>query len=164
MPYAASGRSGTEDMGEMRRALRVAAILAAAATTTAVAPVPPPVSPAVPPAADPAIAVQRQLDAALAAGTSAALILFLARYPDGPAAEGARAALAVRRAPDPAPAAGATPADPDRDIAAAFDRARLAGPAALDAFAARTGNHPLGAEARRWSRWLRAGGDTRESR
>lgn len=140
----------------MRRALRVAAILAAAATTTAVAPVPP--------AADPAIAVQRQLDAALAAGTSAALILFLARYPDGPAAEGARAALAVRRAPDPAPAAGATPADPDRDIAAAFDRARLAGPAALDAFAARTGNHPLGAEARRWSRWLRAGGDTRESR
>ena len=150
----------------MRRELLVAATLAAAATTTAVAPVPPvspAVPPAVPPAADPAIAVQRQLDAALAAGTSGALILFLARYPDEPAAGAARAALAVRRVPDPAPGPWGIPGDPDRDIAAAFDRARLAGPGALDAFAARTGNHPLGAEARRWSRWLRTDGDTRES-
>lgn len=135
----------------MRRTLLLAATLAAVSTTPAVSPVPP--------AADPAVAVQRQLDAARAAGTSVALILFLARYPDAPAAGPARAALAARRLPDPPADPGDPAADPDRDIAAAFDRARLAGPAALDAFAARTPNHPLGAEARRWSRWLRTGGD-----
>lgn len=148
----------------MRRPLLGAATLVALAATAAIAPA---VSP-VPPAADPAVAVQRQLDAARAAGTSTALILFLARYPDVPAAGPARAALAARHRPDPpadrsADGSGAAAADPDRDIAAAFDRARLAGPAALDAFAARTANHPLGAEARRWSRWLRAGGDGREA-
>jgi hypothetical protein len=130
----------------MRRAL----LLAAALATAAVSPVPP--------LADPAIAVRRQLDAALAAGTSGALILFLARYPEEPAAGPARAALAARRLPDRVPSD-----DPDGDVAAAFDRARLAGPGALDAFAARHGNHPLGAEALRWSRWLRAGGDGREN-
>ena len=88
---------------------------------------------------------------ALAAGTSAALILFLARHPDGTEAGTARAAL-ERREPDPAP-----PGGPDGDIVAAFDRARPGGPAALDAFAARYPNHPLAAEAGRWSRWLRDG-------
>ena len=106
---------------------------------------------AVAPQADPAIALRRELAAALAAGTSAALILFLARHPDTAEAGTARAAL-ERREPDPAP-----PGGPDGDIVAAFDRARPGGPAALDAFAARYPNHPLAAEAGRWSRWLRDG-------
>ena len=108
-----------------------------------------------PPQADPAGAVQRQLDVALAAGTSAALVLFIARYPDE-TADPARAALAVRRVPDPRPDSG-----PDGDIAAAFDQARLAGPGALEAFAIRNGNHPLGVEALRWSHLLREDRDTR---
>ena len=100
-------------------------------------------------------AVRRDLlGRTLADGSSGALILFLARYPDGPDAGTVRAALAARRQPDPAPVGG-----PDGDIVAAFDRARLDGPATLDAFAARYPNHPLAAEARRWSRWLRAGKD-----
>ena len=89
------------------------------------------------------------LDGALAAGTNSALILFVARYPDEPAAEVARVALAGRRGPDPRPAGG-----PDGAIVDAFDRARLAGPAALEAFALRYQNHPLGAEARRWDQRL----------
>ena len=100
-------------------------------------------------------AVRRDLlGRALADGSSGALILFLARYPDGPDAGTVRAALAARRQADPAPVGG-----PDGDIVAGFDRARLDGPATLDAFAARYPNHPLAAEARRWSRWLRAGKD-----
>ena len=100
-------------------------------------------------------AVRRDLlGRALADGSGGALILFLARYPDGPDAGTVRAALAARRQADPAPVGG-----PDGDIVAAFDGARLDGPATLDAFAARYPNHPLAAEARRWSRWLRAGKD-----
>lgn len=109
-------------------------------------------APAAPPPADPALALQRQLDDALAAEASAPLILFIARYPDAPATAAARTRLATRRSPDPRPAAG-----PDGDIVAAFDRARLSGPAALDAFALGHANHPLGAEAARWSQWLRTG-------
>ena len=84
------------------------------------------------------------LGRALADGSGGALILFLARYPDGPDAGTVRAALAARRQADPAPVGG-----PDGDIVAGFDRARLDGPATLDAFAARYPNHPLAAEARR---------------
>ena len=50
-------------------------------------------------------------------------------------------ALAARRQADPTPVEG-----PDGNIVAAFDRARLDGPAMLDAFAARYPNHPLAAE------------------
>ena len=64
-------------------------------------------------------AVRRDLlGRALADGSSGALILFLARYPDGPDAGTVRAALAARRQADPAPVGG-----PDGDIVAAFDRA-----------------------------------------
>ena len=94
------------------------------------------------------------LGRALADGSGGALILFLARYPDGPDAGTVRAALAARRQADPAPVGG-----PDGAIVAGFDRARLDGPATLDAFAARYPNHPLAAEARRWSWWLRPGKD-----
>lgn len=107
---------------------------------------------AAPPRIDPATAVRRQLDDAFAADASAPLILFIARYPDEPIVMAARFRLATRRQSDPSPARG-----PDGAIVAAFDRARLDGVAALDAFAARYPNHPLGAEAARWSRWLRAG-------
>lgn len=96
------------------------------------------------------------LGEALADGSNGALILFVARYPGEPAADAARAALAGRHAPDPGPASG-----PDGDIVAAFDRARLAGAAALDAFALRYPNHPLGAEARLWGQRLRDDPDGR---
>lgn len=96
------------------------------------------------PQADPASAVRRQFVVALDAGTSAALILFLTRYPDEADSGTARAALAAWRRPDSTP-----PGGPDGAIGAAFDRARLAGPAALAGFAAAYPNHPLGLEARR---------------
>lgn len=79
----------------------------------------------------------------LAADSSAALILFIARYPDDPLAGEARIRLRARP-PDPAPAGG-----PDGAIIAQFDAARVGGPAALDAFALRHAGHPLAAEALR---------------
>jgi hypothetical protein len=103
---------------------------------------------AVPPAADFAARLPALLAAARAEGSNAALILFLARWPDTAEAEEARVALRARGRPDPRPDPG-----PDGTIVAAFDRARLAGPAALAAFAAAYPNHPLGLEAERpfWS-------------
>jgi hypothetical protein len=103
----------------------------------------------VPPPPDYAAGLRATLDQALAEGSNAALILFIARYPDEPLTGTARAALAARTAPDPLPHPG-----PDGAIIAGFDRARLAGPAALAGFAAAYPNHPLGAEARRpdWAR------------
>ena len=102
----------------------------------------------VPPPPDYAAGLRSTLDAALAEGSNAALILFIARYPDEALTDEARTALAARRRLD------AGYPGPDGDIFAAFDRARLAGPAALAAFAATYSGHPLGAEARRavWSR------------
>ncbi|MBP7000589.1 hypothetical protein [Amaricoccus sp.] len=120
-----------------RAALRLG--LAALATAAAAESAPPP---------PPGAALAEELALAEAAGTSAALILFVARHPDE--ADAARARLAARHAPDPAPAAG-----PDADMIAAFDAARRSGdPAALAAFAARYPGHPLAAEALRpeWSR------------
>lgn len=97
------------------------------------------------PARDPAVAVAEQFADAEAAGSNAALILFILRYPDEPQAATARAALAARRSPDPRPDPG-----PDGAMIAAFDAARLSGdPAALKAFAAAYPNTPLAAEALR---------------
>ena len=101
-------------------------------------------APPLPPPADPGAVLAGALAAALADGSNAPLILFIARYPDEPLAGTARAALAGRRRPDPRPAPG-----PDGAIIAAFDQARLAGPAALAAFARAYPAHPLGAEALR---------------
>lgn len=84
----------------------------------------------------------------LAADSSAALILFIARYPDDPLAGEARLRLRAR-SPDLAPPGGPDGADPDGAIIAQFDAARIAGPAALDAFARRHAGHPLAAEALR---------------
>lgn len=108
------------------------------------------------PPPDPGRALAAEFAAARAAGSSAALIGFIARHPDTPSAAEARVALAARRQPDPeaAPGAAAGPGrdpgtDPDAAIVAAFDRARLAGPTALAGFAAAYPNHPLGLEAQR---------------
>jgi hypothetical protein len=122
-----------------RRLLGVLAGLGAAGLLGAAGRAPP-----LPPPADPATVLAQALAAALADGSSAALILFIARYPDEPLTGTARAALAARRRPDPR-----IPAGPDGAVIAAFDRARLAGPAALAAFARAYPNHPLGAEALR---------------
>jgi hypothetical protein len=93
---------------------------------------------------EPQLGLEATLEQAEAAGTNGALVTFIARYPDDPLADRARALLAARRQPDPAPYPG-----PDGTIIAAFDRARLAGPAALADFARTYPNHPLAAEAAR---------------
>ena len=93
---------------------------------------------------DHAAVLQGAFDRALADGSNGALILFIARNPDEALTAEARAALAARTAPDRQPFPG-----PDGDIIAAFDRARLAGPSALAAFAAGNAPHPLAAEALR---------------
>ena len=90
-------------------------------------------------------------DQAVAAGSNAALIMFLARNPASSHAAAARAQLALRRTADASAVTGAV-AGTDVSIVAAFDAARLSGdPAALIAFVAQYGNHPLAAEARRLS-------------
>lgn len=87
--------------------------------------------------------------AALADGSSTALIQFLARHPDDPAAPRVRAALAARTAPDQPGRIAA--AGGEAEIVAAFDAARRAGTAAAwDAFTRRFGDHPLVAEAEAW--------------
>lgn len=110
-----------------------AVTVAAAVTILAGADLPPP---------DPGRALAAEYARARAAGSNAALIGFIARHPDAALTAQARAALAARRQPDPVPDPG-----PDGAIVAAFDRARLGGPAALAAFAAAYPNHPLGLEA-----------------
>lgn len=89
------------------------------------------------------------LDQAESAGNSAALIMFLARYGGSPLTAEARARLRQRTAPDPADVVAAV-AGTDANVVAAFDAARLKGPAALEAFIAAHGSHPLAAEARLW--------------
>lgn len=96
-----------------------------------------------PPPLDPAVALDRSFARAVAEDSNAALLLFIARNPDTTEAEAARRLLARRPGLDPLPYRG-----PDGPILEAFDRARLAGPEALAAFAARyRDSHPLGAEA-----------------
>ncbi|MFO1105904.1 MAG: hypothetical protein U1E34_07365 [Amaricoccus sp.] len=116
--------------------IALAAILLASSPLSALADGPPP--------RDGAIAMQEEFDAAQAGGSNAGLILFIARFPDAPLADQARQALAARPRADPAPAPG-----PDGAIILAFDRARIAGPAALAAFAAANEGHPLAIEALR---------------
>ena len=96
------------------------------------------------PPLDPRVVLADLYARTLAEDSGAGLILFIARYPDDPLAEDARRRLRLRAAPDPIP-----PAGPDGRLIAEYDAARRAGPAALDAFAARHPGHPLAAEARR---------------
>jgi hypothetical protein len=108
----------------------------------------------VPPRLDPAAALARELAQGVAAGSTAALINFIARHPDAPLTAEARVRLAALPADD-----GGTGSD--AAIHATFDAARLAGTrAALAAFARRYPSHPLAAEAA-WAFWLRAGGSAR---
>lgn len=93
---------------------------------------------------DPQVVLEEHYSQTVAEDSGAGLILFIARYPDDPLAEDARRRLRLRVDPDPAP-----PAGPDGRLIADFDAARRAGPAALDAFAARSPGHPLAAEALR---------------
>lgn len=91
-------------------------------------------------------------DQAVAAGTSAGLIMFLARNPDTAQAPEARRLLDLRRIPD-SPAVIAAAAGGDAGVVAAFDAARLAGTrAAWDMFLARHGGHPLAAQVAFFSR------------
>ncbi|WP_134679137.1 hypothetical protein [Paracoccus ravus] len=91
---------------------------------------------------------RQEAEAAIAAGTNAALIRFLARHPTDPSAPRIRAALSARTGPDPA---DANPEDPDAAAIAAFDAARLRGTATGWAeFLRRFPGHPLTVEARHW--------------
>ncbi|WP_134724879.1 hypothetical protein [Paracoccus luteus] len=103
-----------------------------------------------PPPAPDGAPERAEADAALAQGSNAALILFLARHPDDANARRIRAALADRRTPDD-PARARAAAGAEAGIVAEFDAARLTGtPAAWQGFASRHPNHPLTAEAARW--------------
>ena len=91
---------------------------------------------------------RRQLDQAVAAGSNAALLMFLARYPDNPLAPEARADLKLRQEPD-APGVAQDVAESDAQVVMAFDSARLSGdPVQVSDFIARYAPHPLTAEAR----------------
>jgi hypothetical protein len=94
------------------------------------------------PPLDPQVVLADLYARTLAEDSDAALILFIARYPDDPLAEDARRRLRLRAGPDPVSFGG-----PDGRLISEFDAARRAGPAALDAFAARHPGHPLAAEA-----------------
>lgn len=103
-----------------------------------------------PPPAPAGAAERAEADAALAQGSNAALILFLARNPDDRNAPRIRQALAARRSPD-APGTARALAGGEGDILAEFDEVRLNGTAAAwQAFIARHPDHPLAAEAARW--------------
>lgn len=91
----------------------------------------------------------QEADAALAAGSNAALIRFLARHPLDPQAPRIRKELAKRRSPDNAAQVAAS--GPDAAAIAAFDAARLAGTAhAWETFRTRYASHPLVAEVENW--------------
>lgn len=134
--------------------------LLAATGCTAAAQVPPDAVPGpglgirsepLPPPAPAGAPEAEEAAAALAAGSSTALIRFLARHPDDPNAPRVRAALAARTTPDDARQQSAAGAE--AEVIAAFDSARLAGTAAAwNDFAARFRGHPLVAEAQAWRR------------
>ena len=86
------------------------------------------------------------LDQALAANSSAALIMFLWHHPDDAFAPAARDYLRNRPMPD-SPAALQADAGPNSAVVAAFDAARRAGTeAAWQGFLADYGQHPLARE------------------
>lgn len=90
------------------------------------------------------VVLRRELDGAIAEGTNAALIRFVARHGSEPIAEEARDRLARRSEPD----AAVSRTDPDSAIYQAFDEARLDGTSeAYRLFISRFANHPLAAEA-----------------
>lgn len=94
----------------------------------------------------PEMSDQLAFEQAIAAGTSAALIMFLARNPGTKQAADVRQLLAARRAPD-SPAETEAVAGGDAEVVSAFDAARLAGTrAGWDAFLKRHGGHPLSAQ------------------
>lgn len=100
-----------------------------------------------PPQYGPDESARLAFDQAVAAGSSAALILFLAREPDSPYRDEAFALLEARRQPDP-PGTAAALAPADAAVIEAFDAARLAGSrTAWEAFLAAHGTHPLAAAA-----------------
>ncbi|MEO5614737.1 MAG: hypothetical protein ABIR04_07415 [Cypionkella sp.] len=85
-------------------------------------------------------------DQALAARSSAALIMFLIHHRDDPALASVRDVLAHRKRPD-SPAVLAATAGAEADVVGAFDAARLAGTAsARQAFLARYPDHILAHE------------------
>lgn len=87
---------------------------------------------------------------AVAAGSNAALIQFLARHPQAPEAPAARDRLAARLTPD-APGAAEAAAGSNAALVQAFDTARLAGAGALRDFARRYAGDPLAEEALRFA-------------
>ena len=94
----------------------------------------------------PEMSDQGAFDQAVAADSSAALIMFLARNPDTVQAPEARQLLAARKTPDSRMVTQSV-AGGDADVVGAFDAARLAGTAeGWDAFMALHGGHPLSAQ------------------
>ena len=96
---------------------------------------------------DPEAATAKEFRAAQAQGTREALVRFIARHPDHPLAEEARARLDART---DFPGAEPGSADLDSEVYAAFDDARGRNTAdAYEAFIRRYGSHPLASEAQR---------------
>lgn len=94
----------------------------------------------------PEMSDQLAFEQAVAAGSSAALIMFLARNPEAKQTTEARQLLAARRTPDSSQATEAV-AYTDADVVRAFDAARLAGTReGWDAFMKLHGGHPLSAQ------------------
>ncbi|MGO4127362.1 hypothetical protein AB4Z01_23380 [Inquilinus sp. YAF38] len=95
---------------------------------------------------DDAAVLAQEFRGAVADGSNAALIRFIARHPGTALADEAWRRLQQRPAPDERPLAN----DPDAAIYAAFDTARRTGTAeAWRDFARTYANHPLAAEASR---------------
>lgn len=94
----------------------------------------------------PEMSDQIAFEQAVAAGNSAALIMFLARNPDTRQAPEVRQLLAARQTPDSLAVTEAV-AGGDAEVVSAFDAARLAGTReGWDAFLQRHGGHALSAQ------------------
>ncbi len=94
----------------------------------------------------PEMSDQLAFEQAVAAGSSAALIMFLARNPDTAQATEVRQLLTARRTPDDLVVIEAV-AGGDAEVVSAFDTARLSGTrAGWDAFMKRHAGHPLSAQ------------------
>lgn len=94
----------------------------------------------------PEMSDQLAFEQAVAAGNSAALIMFLARNPDTKQAPEVRQLLAARSTPDNRTVTEAVAAG-DAEVVSAFDTARLTGTRdSWDTFLKRHGGHPLAAQ------------------